>query len=44
MHELHILIPDMLYDRIKKICEERRIRESDLILLALKKVLEEFEK
>ncbi len=41
MHELQILIPDNLYDKIKQVCKKKRIRESDLILLALNKIIEE---
>jgi len=44
MHEIKVLIPDKVYNDIQEICKKRRMRESDLLLLAINKVVEEFKK
>lgn len=44
MKEIRILVPDNIYKRIRRICEDIGITPQDLLTRALVKVLEEFEK
>ena len=43
MKEIRLVIPDQVYDKILKVCEELGITPQDLLMRAIVKVLEEFD-
>jgi len=42
--EIRLTIPDQIYARIVQICKEANISPQDIIMRAIVKVIEEFEK
>jgi len=42
--EIRIIIPDQIYERIIKICRELHISTQDILIRAIVKTLEDFEK
>jgi len=42
--EIRIIIPDKIYERIMKICRELHISTQDILMRAIVKTLEDFEK
>jgi len=44
VREIRILVPDEIYNKLRKIGEELRVSMQDLMLRAIVKALEDFEK
>ena len=44
MKEIRVVVPDQVYQKLREISKETGISVSDIILRAIVKVLEEFEK